>query len=133
MFGTKVKSKNDIRTPKGTDLAATAASSCVFVKGTVIEGKIFTPEDIRLDGVLIGNVISEKRLVMGTEGKIDGNADCNSSSISGKIEGELRVNGTLHLSETASVNGKILAKKLLVDEGASYSGECLIGEQHFRK
>ncbi|MEM9918217.1 MAG: polymer-forming cytoskeletal protein [Bacteroidota bacterium] len=132
MFGTKVKPKNEIQVQEKKDVFHTDKKTCTFDKGTVIEGKIFTPEDIRLDGVLIGDLVSEKRLVMGADGKINGNADCNGSAIEGSIEGELRVNGTLFLSSSASVNGKILARKLVVDEGASYSGECLIGEKHFK-
>ena len=132
MFGANVKSKNEKGVIQSTHVAETAAHSNVIAEGTTIEGKFFTPEDIRMDGKLIGDVISEKRLVMGDTGLIEGTAECTGSSINGKIEGELSVNGTLHLSSSAFVSGKIKAKKLVVDEGASYNGECLIGEQHFK-
>ena len=132
MFGTKAKPKSDKIQTKNANGISLDANSCVIAAGTVIEGKFYTSEDIRLDGIVIGDLISEKRLLMGDTGRVDGMAVCNGSSIKGKIEGELSVNGTLHLSESASVTGKIKAKKLVVDEGASYSGECLIGEQHFK-
>ncbi|MEM1318902.1 MAG: polymer-forming cytoskeletal protein [Bacteroidota bacterium] len=132
MFGTKAKPQSDKIQPKNANGISLDTNSCVIASGTVIEGKVYASEDVRLDGIIVGDLISEKRLVMGDKGRVDGTAICNGSSIKGKIEGELSVNGTLHLSESAFVAGKIKAKKLVVDEGASYSGECLIGEQHFK-
>lgn len=132
MFGAKAKSTKDKGNLESTDVLEVGKISCNIATGTVIEGKVYTSEDIRMDGIVVGDLISEKRLVMGDSGRIDGTANCKGSSIKGKIEGELNVNGTLHLSDTAFVDGKIRAKKLVVDEGASYSGECLIGEKHFK-
>ena len=43
---------------------------------------------------------------MGENGKIEGKAKCNGASIAGKIEGEIRVKGPLHLSISAFVAGK---------------------------
>lgn len=108
-------------------------SSCVISKGTTIEGKFKTTEDLRLDGTIRGEIQSDKKIVMGETGRIEGIVTCNESAIKGRIEGEINVNGLLHLLSTAFIKGKIRAKKMIVDEGATYNGECLIGEQHFKK
>ncbi len=127
------KGKNKNETSKNlTSSPSLDRSSCVISKGTVIEGKFKSTEDLRLDGTIIGEVQSNK-IVMGETGKIEGTVHCLESAIKGKIEGELNVNGLLHLLSTALIKGKIRAKKMIVDEGASYNGECLIGEQHFKK
>ena len=132
MFGTKVKAKEEKSLSPSEQLQQIAPESCIIAKGTVIEGVISTKADLRMDGLIIGEVNSEQKLVMGENGKIDGQAKCKGASVAGKIEGEIKVKGPLHLSSSAYVAGKIIAKKLLVDEGASYTGECLIGEQHFK-
>ena len=132
MFGAKAKSKTGNGEPGDNDHQLIGTVTCVVAAGTTIEGTFYTPEDVRMDGILIGDLTSDKRLVMGDGGHIKGTANCNGSSVKGKIDGELSVNGTLHLSETAYVDGKIKARKLVVDEGASYTGECLIGEKHFK-
>ncbi len=100
--------------------------------GTHIEGKFITSEDIRLDGRVTGEILCHKRLVMGEHGHMNGDVVCQDSSIKGKIFGTFKVKGLLHLLATAKLEGKIMAKKMVVDEGASYSGECLIGEQHVK-
>ena len=127
------KGNNEIQKQTNPSAQNAEINSCVISKGTLIEGKFKTTEDLRLDGTIIGEVKSEKRLVMGTSGKIEGIVNCNESSIKGRIEGELNVGGLLHLLSTALIKGKIRAKKMVVDEGAEYNGECLIGEQHFSK
>jgi len=98
--------------------------------GTHIEGKFITSEDLRLDGRITGDVLCHKKLVMGEHGHMNGDVVCEDSTIKGKIMGTLKVKGLLHLLSSARLEGKIMAKKMIVDEGASYSGECLIGEKH---
>jgi cytoskeletal protein CcmA (bactofilin family) len=100
--------------------------------GTHIEGKFITSEDVRLDGRITGDLLCHKKLVMGEHGHMNGDVVCEDSSIRGKIFGTLKVKGLLHLLATAKLEGKIMAKKMVVDEGASYSGDCLIGEQHVK-
>lgn len=102
--------------------------SCVISDGTVIEGTIKCSKGIRLDGKIIGDVTCDQRFVMGEKGKVEGTVQCNESVISGNIDGEISVKGLLHLLGSAFIKGKIMASKMIVDEGAKYSGECLIGE-----
>ena len=100
--------------------------------GTHIEGKFTTTEDLRLDGRITGEIHCGKKLAMGEHGHVNGDVVCEDSSIKGKITGTIKVKGLLHLLDTANLEGKIMAKKMVVDEGASYSGECLIGDQHVK-
>lgn len=131
MFGTKSKA---VESPvKDVSQGNLPSVSCIVAKGTTIEGKFKSTEDLRIDGNVNGEVDCTNKLVMGASGKIIGNVFCKEAFIEGRIEGELTVSGRLHLNETAYVSGKIKAKKLIVDEGASYDGECLIGEKHFGK
>ena len=104
------------------------SNSCILDSGTVIEGTVRSKEDLRLDGHIKGDVFCDKRFVMGNTAKVEGKITCGESLISGKIDGEIGVKGLLHLLSTAYIKGKIMASKMVVDEGANYSGECLIGE-----
>lgn len=127
--------KGNNETQKQANLIAqnSEIASCVISQGTFIEGKFRTSEDLRLDGTIIGEVKTEKRLVIGKSGKIEGTVSCNESSIKGRVDGELKVTGLLHLLSTALIKGKIVAQKMIVDEGAEYNGECLIGDKQSSK
>ncbi len=104
--------------------------TCVIAPDTVIDGTIRCTESFRLDGKVIGDIICNKRFVMGEQGKVEGKVNCQESAISGRIEGQISVKGLLHLLSTAFLKGKIMASKMIVDEGAKYSGECIIGENN---
>jgi cytoskeletal protein CcmA (bactofilin family) len=86
--------------------------------GTVIEGNIRTEGDIRIDGKIIGNIISKGRLVTGPTSEIIGDLVCVNGNIDGKVKGNIQVSETLRITKTANIDGNISVKKLIVDEGA---------------
>ena len=135
MFGNKTKQKPKTNpTEKGSDSnGLNNGTTCVIAPGTRIEGKFTTTEDVRLDGVIVGEVNCAKRMVMGESGTVEGNIITVDSAVRGKVKGEIKVSGTLHLHETAKIDGIIVARKMVVESGASYSGECKVGDQHFNK
>ena len=129
MFSKKTNTATATANKSNSPSSPIVGDSCVVASDTVIEGTLRCSEGIRLDGKVIGDVICDKRFVMGDTGSIEGTVKCNESVISGKIDGQISVKGLLHLLGTAFIKGKIMASKMIVDEGAKYSGECLIGEK----
>jgi cytoskeletal protein CcmA (bactofilin family) len=111
----------------GTVSTTPEGATCIIAKGTVIEGKITTSENIRIDGTIKGEVRCDKRLVMDAGGLIEGNVFAGESTIKGRVVGTVSVTNTLHLLESSFIKGDIKAKKLHVEEGAKYDGKCLIG------
>ncbi|HHM20422.1 MAG TPA: polymer-forming cytoskeletal protein [Bacteroidetes bacterium] len=128
MLGTKTKPKvAPANQPNGANGVAISGETCVISAGTVIEGKMQSSENIRLDGTLKGELTCDKRLVMGEKGKVEGNITTCDAVVMGTIEGELTASGTLTLKGTAYIKGTITAKSLVVEEGARYFGDCHIG------
>lgn len=100
----------------------------VIAKGTALEGKFKSTENVRLDGSIQGEVQVDKRLVMGEGSHVQGNIHAKDAAIKGKIKGDIFVKEALHLLETAVIEGNITAKTMIVEEGARYNGSCKIGE-----
>jgi cytoskeletal protein CcmA (bactofilin family) len=109
-----------------TALRSTDAN-CVVSAGTHIEGDFKSEENIRLDGSVKGTVLCGKRLVVGENGAIEGEIKAGTAVISGRITGNLIVEGVLQLTSTAKIRGDIQAKQMSVEEGATYNGACRIG------
>lgn len=107
--------------PKGSD------ANCVVAKGTRIEGDFSSTENIRLDGIVVGQLKCERRLVVGEAGRIEGKVTAAEAVVMGNIKGDVSVNGTLQLMGTARIEGDIQAKFLVVEEGAAYIGNCRVG------
>jgi len=134
MFGSKSKENSKTNNSDKNNLGElNSGTTCVIAPGTRIEGKFSATEDVRLDGTIVGEIECAKRIVMGKTGQVEGNVKTVDSSVSGKLKGEIKASGTLHLHESANIDGIIVARKMIVDAGASYSGDCKVGDQHFKK
>lgn len=110
-----------------TEAVTPGTDTCLVTKGTVVEGKFISSENVRFDGKLTGEFSCTKRLVMGETAQIEGNVMAQDATIMGIIKGEVIVKGNLHLKSSAFIEGNIQAKTMIVDEGARYVGECKIG------
>jgi cytoskeletal protein CcmA (bactofilin family) len=101
-------------------------------QGTVINGEINSDADIRIDGMVRGNVISKGKIVLGATGVIEGDIHSENAYLEGRVSGNVEVTDLLILSKTSFVNGDISIKKLVVEEGAKFNGKCTMGTQASR-
>lgn len=99
----------------------------MIAQGTVIEGEIKSSGDLRIDGTVKGSVISKAKVVVGATGLIQGDVFAQNADISGTVMGKSTVNETTFLKNTAKVNGDIITSKLVVEVGASFTGNCNMG------
>ena len=95
--------------------------------GTSIIGDITSEGDIRVDGVLKGSINTKGKVVLGKEGVIEGYDFCNSADVSGVIKAKITVSQLLSLKATSKLNGDIIANKLSIEPGASFTGSCSMG------
>jgi cytoskeletal protein CcmA (bactofilin family) len=98
-----------------------------IVEGTSIEGQINSKSNIRIDGFLKGTVITQGRLVLGPEGKVEGEIQCNNADIEGTLNGTINVKELLTLKSSAKLQGDITTNKLAIEPGAVFSGTCSMG------
>lgn len=102
--------------------------------GTVIKGEIFSPTDIRIDGSFEGRVQSKGRVVVGESATIKGDIVCENVDLWGKVEGNLFVKDTLSLKDGCVVSGNLHIRRLSVELGATFNGNCkTITEAEFDK
>tara|TARA_B110000014_G_scaffold153654_1_gene107555 strand:+ start:529 stop:981 length:453 start_codon:yes stop_codon:yes gene_type:complete len=98
-----------------------------IVEGTTIEGQINSESNIRIDGFLKGTINTKGRLVLGPEGKIEGDITCNNADIEGVLNGTINVKELLTLKASAKLQGDISTTKLSIEPGAVFSGSCSMG------
>ncbi len=102
--------------------------------GTVIKGEILSPTDIRIDGSFEGRVQSKGRVVVGESAIIKGDIVCENIDLWGKVEGNLFVKDTLSLKDGCVVSGNLHVRRLSVELGATFNGNCkTITEAEFGK
>jgi cytoskeletal protein CcmA (bactofilin family) len=96
--------------------------------GTEITGDIKSNGDIRIDGLLTGNLTTKGKVVIGPTGKVKGEVYCKNSEVSGTVEGRICVSQLLTLKADSKISGEIITFKLSIEPGAKFTGNCKMSE-----
>lgn len=95
-----------------------------IMEGTSIEGEIKSDSNLRIDGRVKGTINVRGRLIVGQSGVIEGEVTCQSSDIEGTLMGKVNCQDLLSLKATAKLHGDINTKKLAIEPGAIFTGNC---------
>jgi len=96
--------------------------------GTGITGDIKSNGDIRIDGLLTGNLTTKGKVVIGPTGKVKGEVYCKNSEVSGAVDGRICVSQLLTLKTDSKISGDIMTFKLSIEPGAKFTGNCKMSE-----
>lgn len=96
----------------------------LLCEGTMIVGDIKTKNDIRIDGILKGKIITSGRLVVGSTAKIEGNIDCANIDVMGVVLGDIQASGIVSLKAQARLIGNIISNQLSIEPGVVFNGNC---------
>lgn len=118
MFNSKSKSSFD---------ATTGNASTMIGAGTTITGDMESNGDIRIDGILRGNLKGKAKIIIGAEGIVEGNIEGLQADIMGRVTGTIKVQELLFLHGKTQVNGDIYAGKLQIEPTAVFNGNCHMG------
>ena len=112
------KSKSDL------PLDINGNSTSLIGSGTTLKGDITSNADLRVDGTLIGNINSTAKIIIGSNGRVEGDIVGQTADITGTVTGTIKVKDLLQLKGNCAVNGNIFAGKLQIDPSAIFNGEC---------
>lgn len=98
--------------------------------GTEIHGDITCNGDLRIDGILVGNIVAKGKIVIGETGKIKGEISCKNSDVSGFIDGKVTVVELLSLKSSSKVLGDIFTSRLAIEPGSKFTGYCNMSSEN---
>ena len=101
----------------------------IINEGTIIKGDVIANGDMRIDGELLGNINAKGRLVIGPNGKVDGEINCSNIEVSGYVKGKINVSEMLTMKASAKIHGDLVAGKLSVEPGSLFTGTCSMGDK----
>src|SRR6185503_13876074 len=120
MFNTKSKTDMQQTTTSGNGTTLISA-------GTTLKGDISSNGDLRIDGTVIGNIHSSAKIVIGSNGVVEGDISGNQADIVGKVSGNIRAKELLQMRGECVVTGNLYAGKLQVEPSATFNGQCHMG------
>ena len=107
---------------------ARSEETTIISRGVKIEGKITTEGNIRVDGDIKGDIISQNNVTVGESGHVNGQINANMITIGGKVIGTVTAKEKLALESKGDLKGDILTKILMVEAGAKFEGNSKMGD-----
>ena len=87
-----------------------------------IDGNLFSEGNVRIDGIIYGNVSVNGNLTVGEGSEIQGEVKAKNVTMSGKILGKVSAQEKIKLEPKAVLKGDLITKFLVIDEGAFFEG-----------
>ncbi|MEZ4687826.1 MAG: polymer-forming cytoskeletal protein [Bacteroidia bacterium] len=124
MFG---KNETNGRQPEVATRPGAGGTNTIS-RGTVIEGNITAEGDMRIEGKVIGTLVCNSKLVVSGTGYIEGAVDARNAVVEGEIKGNVVTRELLQIDKSGKVHGDIFTQKLVVQMGATFTGNCKMGD-----
>jgi cytoskeletal protein CcmA (bactofilin family) len=101
----------------------------IIGNGVVLEGKLMSNGNIRVDGVINGDVNANGNVTVGENGEINGEINAENITIGGKVIGRVNAKEKLTLESKCNLRGDLVTKLLVVEAGAKFDGNSNMGNR----
>ena len=93
-------------------------------QGVVVEGKITSAQDLRIDGKVEGTIeVGDHGLILGAGAAVKANLTARTILISGAVIGNVTATERIDLHASSSVEGDISTPRLVMVDGAVVKGK----------
>ena len=114
---------------RSTSFEGTSSDEATVIsKGVKIEGKLSCSGNIRLDGEVQGDISSQGTVIVGENGRVNGQINAGNITIGGKVTGTVRAKEKTVLEAKANLKGDLITKLLSVEAGAIFNGNSKMGD-----
>ena len=90
---------------------------------SLIRGEIISKGVVRLDGSVEGSIQAD-HLILGRSGTVKGEMSARDIVVDGTVEGNIQAEELVEVKPDGVVQGDIRTTKLVISEGAFFSGHC---------
>ncbi|MCF0215669.1 MAG: polymer-forming cytoskeletal protein [Fibrobacteraceae bacterium] len=94
---------------------------------TTFKGDISGNSDVRVAGKVNGSINIEGELIIEKAGFVEGEIKTVSAVIAGSVKGNIDCAEKLVLESSSQFVGNIKTKQLIIQEGATFQGNCQMG------
>ena len=99
-----------------------------------VNGDVNVVGSILIYGTVNGNISATGTVRTAKDSSVKGNIESKNATISGKIEGDIKVENKTTLEHDCIFNGNLTTSIVIVEEGATFEGLCnMIGSESSSK
>ena len=102
----------------------------IIAQGCKFDGKVEVRGTLRIEGEFKGDIGTPESLVIGKTGVVNAQVAVKNAIIGGKLIGNIVAENKIELQSGSHVEGDIKTKRLVIDEGVFFEGNCSMGSAH---
>ena len=99
----------------------------ILAQGCKFEGKVSATGTFRVEGEFKGDIATPENLIIGKTGRVNAVVKVKNAIIGGQLFGNIVAENKIELQSGSHVEGDITTKRLVIDEGVFYEGNCSMG------
>jgi cytoskeletal protein CcmA (bactofilin family) len=104
-------------------------STSILAQGCRFKGQIEIQGIFRVEGNFEGGISTPEQLVVGKTGVVEGEIKVKNAIIGGKVSGNITAENKIELQSGSHVEGDIRTRRLVIDEGVFFEGNCSMGNK----
>ena len=97
--------------------------------GVVLEGKLESSGNVRIDGKVKGNINAKGNVTIGENGEVEGEVVGRVVAVGGKITGTVNAGEKVILESKCMMKGDLSYKILEIQAGAKFDGKSMMSSQ----
>ncbi len=113
---------------KEEERATVGGVNTVIGEGTTLKGDVKVEGSIEIDGDYEGTIDATDTLIVGSSGKVDGDATVANAVIGGHMYGNVFASGKIELRRGSQLLGDIKTRGLVIEDGVVFQGNCQMGD-----
>ena len=111
--------------PEDTNI--TTGQTSIIAQGCKFEGSIEANGTLRIEGEFKGSIGHPESLVVGKTGVVRASVKVKNAIIGGQFYGDIEAENKIELQSGSHLEGDIKTKRLVIDEGVFFEGNCSMG------
>lgn len=98
-------------------------------RGSSFKGELEFEDTMRIDGKFNGKIRSKNELIVGESANIEGEIHVGRLAISGTVIGKIKADQRVEIHRNGKVFSDIDTPALIIEEGAIFQGNCVMGDK----
>ena len=125
MFGKDAETTGGAPVATGGD----ARTTSILAQGCSFKGEVTIQGIFRVEGEFDGTIRTPEQLVIGKTGIVRGDVHVKNAIIGGRVVGNITAETKIELQSGSHVEGDIRTRRLVIDEGVFFEGNCSMGDK----
>jgi cytoskeletal protein CcmA (bactofilin family) len=106
---------------------ADKGQTSILAQGCRFEGKIEVRGTLRIEGEFKGSIETPENFIVGKTGVVHAHCSVKNAVIGGQVYGNILAENKIELQSGSRLEGDIRTKRLVIDEGVIFEGNCSMG------